>query len=95
MKLHEFLEVIAYNGCEVDLKVAYSNEYGEECTFCRTYVREDKFKEGKKYWAEDRVTKYSCIFPIEKLERYADFTCDMIHAEGKDHFFVFAHNFNH
>lgn len=93
MTLNDVLKTIAYDDAEVDIKIAYTNEYGEECTWCRTFVEERNFKEGKKYWAENRVTKYSTIFPTNKLERYADFKVDMLHAEGKNHFFIFAHNF--
>lgn len=94
MKLQDMLETIAYDRPEVDIKIAYTNEYGEECTWCRTFVEERNFKEDKKYWADGkRVVKYSTIFPTEALERYAEFKVDMVKAEGKNHIFIFAHNF--
>ena len=94
MKLIDALEAIRFDATEVDVKVCYENEFGEECTKCNTFVDEEVFKEGKKYWAEDRVVKYRYGFPKEKLERYFDFDVFMLKAEGKNHFFIYASNFH-
>lgn len=93
MKLREVLEILSHHDVELDIKVCYSNEFGEECTWCRTFVQRNKYKEGKKYWASDwKVIQYDYCFPAD-LKRYEDFDVSMLTAEGKGHFFVFASNF--
>ena len=94
MKLIDVLETIKYSDVELDLKVCYDNEFGEECSRCATYVPEEAFKEGKKYWCDYRVIKYSVGLPVKELERYHDFEVSMLKAEGKNHFFIFACNFH-
>lgn len=91
MKLKELLDVIRYSDNEVDIRVTYKNEYDEECNMCMTFVPEKKFKANKEYWAS-KVIKYDCLLPIEKLDRYYDFEVSILHADGKDHFFIFACN---
>lgn len=92
MLLKDFIKLIEYGDCELDLKVAYDNEYGEEITLCRTFVSEKMYDPDKMYWAEDRdrVIRYGFCFPTEKVERYADFSVDMLKAENRNHFFVLA-----
>lgn len=91
MKLSEVLELIRIDDNEIDLKVCYNNEFGEECTLCKTFVPQKKYKEGNMYWS-DAIT-YEYVFPTDKLERYKDFEVGMLLAEGKKHFFIFASNF--
>lgn len=93
MTLKETLEAIRYAATEIDIKVCYNNEYDEECTLCRTFVDENNYKEGKNYWSS-KVTKFAYTMDIRSLERYFDFEVSMLNAQGKNHFFVFAHNFH-
>lgn len=93
MTLLEALNLIKYNATEIDIKVCYNNEYDEECTLCRTFVDEKHYKDNKKYWTS-KVTKFSAFINTEDMLRYGDFKVDMLTAQAKDHFFIFASNFH-
>lgn len=93
MTLKEAINAIRCGATEIDIKVCYNNEYDEECTLCRTFVEEDSFKEDKDYWSS-KVRKFSNMMDTSELERYEDFKVDFMNAKGKNHFFIFAHNFH-
>lgn len=92
MLLKEVLDVMKIGDNELDVRLTYTNEFDEECNRSLTFVSSKKFKEGKEYWSS-HVVKYDCVMPVEMLDRYNDFKVSILNAEGKDHFFIFAHNF--
>ena len=95
MTLFEVLNTFKYTANEIDIKVCYNNEDDEECTFCRTLVTKDKYKDGHEYWSH-KVVKFDRFLDYEDiLEKYRDFKVTMINAMGKNHFFIFAENFHH
>lgn len=93
MTLSQALDTIKYNVKELDIKVCYNNEYDEECTFCKTFVSNDSFKENKEYWSR-KIDKFNTTPNTIDLEvRYGEFEVSFLTAKGKEHFFIFASNF--
>lgn len=93
MTLLEVLKAIQYSANEIDIKICYTNEFDEECTLCRTYIDESKYKEDKNYWGS-KVVKFAYSMDLRQVERYKDFEVSMLNANGKNHFFIFASNFH-
>lgn len=96
MTLFEVLNTIKFSANEIDIKVCYNNEDDEECTFCRTFVTENKYKGEHEYWSH-KVVKFGGYLDancVNILEKYRDFEVSMLNAMGKGHFFIFASDFH-